>query len=59
MFSLVAGSVTTYQGKPPNFDVIAIDPVSMLPINIETEVFNLEYANKYDVPKWYVGYNWK
>lgn len=58
MFSLIAGSVTTYQGKPNSFDIIYLDPVTMLPINIETHTFDLEYANEHDIPRWLKKYDW-
>lgn len=59
MFNLIAGSVTTYQGKPPSFDIVYVDPESMLPIDVETHTFDLVHANKYDEPKWDVKYDWR
>jgi len=59
LFNLIAGSVTTYQGKPPSFDVIYIDPVTMVPANVETHIFDLDHANTHDEPKWLVKYDWE
>ena len=39
-------------GKDPSFSVMYIDPKTLLPIDSETWMFDLSYANKYDEPKW-------
>ena len=54
----IAGSATTYQGKPQSFNVMHLDPVTMLPVDFETYAFDLEHANKYDEPKWDLKYNY-
>ena len=46
--NLIVGSATTYQGKPPSFDLLYLDPDTMLPVDIETYAFDLEGANKDD-----------
>jgi hypothetical protein len=40
------------------FDVIYLDPETMLPVDLETYKFDIEYANKNDQPKWdlYIDY---
>jgi hypothetical protein len=36
-----------------------VDRDTMLPIDFETHAFDLEYANKYDQPKWDLKYNYR
>jgi hypothetical protein len=43
--NFIIGSATTYQGKPPSFNVIYLDPDTMLPIDFETYAFDLDHAN--------------
>lgn len=50
--NFIVGSVTTYQGKPPSFDVLYLDPETMLPAELETYAFDLETANELDQPSW-------
>jgi len=57
--NFIVGSVTTYQGKPPSFNVVYLDAETMLPIDYETHVFDLEHANKFDEPKWDLKYNYR
>lgn len=56
--NFIAGSATTYQGKPQSFNVMHLDPVTMLPVEFETYAFDLDHANKYDEPKWDLKYNY-
>ena len=56
--NFIVGSATTYQGKPQSFNVIYVDPVTVLPTNFETHAFDLEYANQHDEPKWDLKYNY-
>lgn len=56
--NFVVGSGTTYHGKPPSFNMIYLDPETMLPVNYDSYYFDLEHANKYDEPKWGLKYNW-
>ena len=44
----IVGSATTYTQKPPSFNVLYLDPESLLPVEYETWAFDLDYANKYD-----------
>ena len=50
--NLVVSSATTFQGKSPSFSVAYLDPVTMLPINLETYAFDLAHANEHDEEKW-------
>jgi len=55
----IVGSATTYQGKPQSFNVIYLDPKTMLPVDYESYAFDLEYANANDSPKWYLKYDYR
>jgi len=52
-----SGSATTFVdgfgGKPPSFNVMLIDPNTMLPVDYESWVFDLESSNILDSPIWY------
>lgn len=50
--NFIVGSVTTYQGKPPSYDLIYLDPETMLPVDLEVYAFDLETANKNDTTNW-------
>ena len=50
MTNFIVGSVTSYGGKFPNFNVIYLDPETMLPLDYEVHYFNITNANKYDKP---------
>lgn len=50
--NFIIGSATTFQGKPPSFNILHIDPVTMLPVDFETIAFDLDHANKFDEPRW-------
>jgi len=56
--NFIIGSGTTFQGKPPSFNILYIDPVTMLPVQFETHAFDLDHANKYDEPKWDLKLNY-
>lgn len=43
--NFISGSGTTYQGKPPSFNVVYLDPETMLPIDYESYAFDLDHAN--------------
>ena len=55
----VVGSATTYQGKPPSFSVMYVDPETMLPVDYEVYAFDLERANEKDEPTWAKKYNYR
>ena len=48
--SFIVGSMTSYNGKPPSFNVVYLDPDTMLPIDYEVYAFNLTHANQFDEP---------
>lgn len=50
--NFVIGSVTTFENNLPSFDVIYLDPETLIPVEVETHAFELEYANKNNKPKW-------
>lgn len=50
--NFIVGSVTTFKGKPPSYDIIYLDPETMLPVELETYAFDLETANKNDTTNW-------
>ena len=50
--NFIVGSGTSYNGKPPSFNVMYLDPDTMLPVDYEGHAFDLDHANKYDEPKW-------
>lgn len=55
----IVGSATTYQGKPPSFNVIYLDKETMLPIDYETYAFDLDHANEFDEPIWNRVYDYR
>ena len=57
--NFIVGSMTTYKGKPPVFNVMHVDPETMLPVDFETHVFDLVKANADDVPEWHLKYNYR
>lgn len=50
--SFIIGSTTTFQGKPPSFDIMYLDPDTMLPVDLETWAFDLDAANANDTLEW-------
>lgn len=50
--NFIVGSATTFKGKPPSFNVIYVDPATMLPVEYETYKFNLDEANAGADPEW-------
>ena len=57
--NFIVGSVTTYSWKEPNFNVIYLDPETMLPIDYENYVFDLDLANQFDEPIWNLKFDQK
>jgi len=57
--NFIIGSVTNYKGKQSNFNVIYLDTETMLPLDYEIYVFNLDHANKFDEPLWQLKYNYR
>ena len=56
--NFIAGSATTYTNKPPSFNVLYLDPDTMLPVDFETYALDLDHANKYDEPRWNLAFNY-
>jgi len=52
--NFIIGSATTFSSKPQSFNVMHLDPETMLPIDFFTYAFDLDHANKYDDPKWFI-----
>lgn len=50
--NFIVGSVTTFKGKPPSFDIMYLDPDTMLPVELETYAFDLDTANKNGTTNW-------
>ena len=57
--NFIVGSTTTYQGKPPSFNVVYLDPETMLPVDYETYAFDLELANSKDEVVWRKMYDYR
>jgi len=57
--NFIVGSMTTYEGKPPSFDVLYVEPSTMLPIELETYAFDLNSANLNDTPAWNVHIDYR
>ena len=57
LMNFIFGSVTPYSSKEPNFNVIYLDPETMLPLDYENYVFELDHANEYDEPIWNMRFN--
>ncbi len=57
--NFIVGSVTSYGGKNPNFNVIYLDPETMLPLDYEIHYFNITTANELDKPKWDLKYDYR
>jgi hypothetical protein len=63
----IVGSVTpyiraegnNYLGKEPSFDVMYVDPDTLLPIDLEVWSFNLEQANEFDTPEWNLKFDYR
>lgn len=57
--NFIAGSITTFIGKPPSFNVLYIDPELLIPVEYETYSFDLVKANqKGHSPEWQIMYNY-
>ena len=50
--NFIVGSATTFRGKPPSFNIVYVDPTTMLPVDYETYKFNLDEANAGQEPNW-------
>ena len=59
LMNFIVGSVTPYSNKEPNFNVIYLDPETMLPLDYENYVFDIDRANWYDQPVWNLKFEQK
>lgn len=57
--NFIVGSATSYQDKPPSFNVVYLHPENLLPVEYETWALDLDYTNQHDQPKWELKYNYK
>ena len=57
--SFVIGSATTHKGKPPSFNVMYVDPATMLPVDYEVYAFDLDKANSNGLPEWNLKYDYR
>ena len=57
--NFIVGSGTTYNRKNPSFNVIYLDPETMLPVDYESHSFDLERANAKDEAVWSKQYDVK
>lgn len=57
LVNYIAGSATTEIGKEPSFNVMLVDPDTMLPVEFQSYAFDLKHANSYDEPIWRLKYN--
>mmetsp|Transcript_17938 Transcript_17938/g.30515 ORF Transcript_17938/g.30515 Transcript_17938/m.30515 type:complete len:163 (+) Transcript_17938:1432-1920(+) len=60
VMSFIAGSMTTFNGRNPTFNVAFLDPKTMLPVEMDVYAFDLDNANRLNKPVWekilsYVG----
>lgn len=49
---MTVGSTTTYKGKNPSFNVVYLDPETMVPVDYETYSFDIREANIVGQPSW-------
>lgn len=57
--NFIVGSVTTFGGLYPSFDILYLDPDTMLPIDMITYRFNLDEANKGAAPIWEKNFDYR
>ena len=57
--SFIVGAITTHTGKNPSFNVIYLDPATMLPVDYEVYAFDLQKANSKDKPEWNLKYDYR
>ena len=62
LMNYIVSSATTYQGKHPSFNVIYLDPDTMLPVDYESYYMDLTKANALpdtEKPVWELKYNYR
>lgn len=57
--NFIVGSATTYQGKAPSFNLIYLDPETMLPVEYESYMLDLDHANLHDETIWSRKFNYR
>ena len=57
--NFIVGSTTTFIDKNPSFNVIYLDPDTMLPLDYETYAFDLMYSNQHDSPRWFKEFDYR
>lgn len=57
--NFIVSSATTYQGKPPSFNVIYLDPDTLLPVDYESYALDLDHANDHDETIWFLKHNYR
>lgn len=50
--NFIVSSATTYQSKPPSFDLVYLDPDTMRPVDYEIYALDLDHANAHDEIRW-------
>jgi len=43
--------------KRPTFNVMEMDPDTLIPVTFKTYSFDIKYANKFNDPKWEINYD--
>lgn len=62
MMNFIQGSVTPWSGhsvKKPTFQVLEMDPDTLIPINLVTYSFDINHANEFNEPKWELDHDHK
>lgn len=57
--NFIVGSATTYKHKPPSYEVVYLDPETLLPVDHETWAMDLDESNLKDTPIWELKYTYK
>ena len=52
--NFIVGSTTPYHPEKlsPSFQVMYMDPDTLLPVDLDTYYFDIEYANQHNKPQW-------
>ena len=61
--NFIVGSVTPYTSsqkinfKEPSFQVMTIDPDTLIPLTLKTYAFNISHSNLFNDPSWSLQYD--
>ena len=57
----IVGSTTPWSHTPkkPTFVVMEMDADSLIPVNLVTYSFDMEFSNKNNIPKWELDHDFK